>query len=107
MLDRESEEIAAQPNVQELSDPEELVKRELAEHPEILEAVEERKKRKFTRSGMIVILAGIIIIALGLLFHSVAFFFGNFVVGVGVIVVIVGICRFLIGLIKPIVPSQL
>ena len=107
MLDRESEEIAAQPNVQELSDPEELVKRELAEHPEILEAVEERKKRKFTRSGMAVILAGIIIIALGLLFHSVAFFFGNFVVGVGVIVVIVGICRFLIGLIKPIVPSQL
>jgi len=107
MLDRESEEIAAQPNVQELSDPEELVKRELAEHPEILEAVEERKKRKFTRSGMIVILAGIIIIASGLLFHSVAFFFGSFVVGVGVIVVIVGICRFLIGLIKPIVPSQL
>ena len=107
MLDRESEEIAAQPNVQELLDPEELVKRELAEHPEILEAVEERKKRKFTRSGMIVILAGIIIIASGLLFHSVAFFFGSFVVGVGVIVVIVGICRFLIGLIKPIVPSQL
>ena len=107
MLDSESEEIAAQPNVNVQSDPEELVKRELAEHPEILEAVEERKKRKFTRSGMIVILEGIIIIALGLLFHSVAFFFGNFVVGVGVIVVIVGICRFLIGLIKPIVPSQL
>ena len=107
MLDSESEEIIAQPNVKEQLDPEELVKRELAEHPEILEAVEERKKRKFTRSGMIVILAGIIIIALGLLFHSVAFFFGSFVVGVGVIVVIVGICRFLIGLIKPIVPSQL
>ena len=107
MLDSESEETIAQPNVKEQLDPEELVKRELAEHPEILEAVEERKKRKFTRSGMIVILAGIIIIALGLLFHSVAFFFGNFVVGVGVIVVIVGICRFLIGLIKPIVPSQL
>ncbi len=107
MLDSESEETIAQPNVKEQLDPEELVKRELAEHPEILEAVEERKKRKFTRSGMIVILEGIIIIALGLLFHSVAFFFGNFVVGVGVIVVIVGICRFLIGLIKPIVPSQL
>ncbi len=87
MLDRESEEIAAQPNVQELSDPEELVKRELAEHPEILEAVEERKKRK--------------------LFHSGAYSIGGFIVGVGVIVVIVGICRFLIGLIKPIVPSQL
>ncbi len=107
MLDRESEETIAQSNVKDQVDPEELVKRELAEHPEILEAVEERKKRKFTRSGMIVILAGIIIIALGLLFHSVAFFFGSFVVGVGVIVVIVGICRFLIGLIKPIVPSQL
>ena len=107
MLDRESEEIAAQPNVQELSDPEELVKRELAEHPEIVEAVEERKKRKFTRSGMRVILAGIIFIALGLLFHSGAYSIGGFIVGVGVIVVIVGICRFLIGLIKPIVPSQL
>ena len=107
MLDRESEEIAAQPNVQELSDPEELVKRELAEHPEILEAVEERKKRKFTRSGMIVILTGIILIALGLSFHSGAYSIGGLVVGVGVIVVIVGICRFLIGLIKPIVPSQL
>ncbi len=107
MLDRESEEIAAQPNVQELSDPEELVKRELAEHPEILEAVEERKKRKFTRSGMRVILTGIILIALGLSFHSGAYSIGGFIVGVGVIVVIVGICRFLIGLIKPIVPSQL
>ena len=108
MLDRESEEIAAQPNVQELSDPEELVKRELAEHPEILEAVEERKKRKFTRSGMTVILIGISIIAIGfLLVHSGAYSIGGFVVGVGVIVVIVGICRFLIGLIKPIVPSQL
>jgi hypothetical protein len=107
MLDSESEEIAGQPNVNVQADPEELVKRELAEHPEILEAVEERKKRKFTRSGMAVILAGIIIIVVGLLFHSGAYSIGGFMVGVGVIVVIVGICRFLIGLIKPIVPSQL
>ena len=107
MLDSESEETIAQPNVKEQVDPEELVKRELAEHPEILEAVEERKKRKFTRSGMRVILTGIILIALGLSFHSGAYSIGGFIVGVGVIVVIVGICRFLIGLIKPIVPSQL
>ena len=107
MLDSEGEEISAQPNVKGLSDPDELVKRELVEHPEILEAVEERKKRKFTRSGLILILTGIILMALGFLFHSSAFFLEGFVGGVGVIVVIVGICRILIGLIKPIVPSQL
>src|SRR5690348_13429287 len=105
MLENEGEIVAEQPEVKAQTDPEELVKRELAEHPEILEAVGERKKRKFTRSGMIVILTGIILIALGLSFHSGAYSIGGFVVGVGVIVVIVGICRFLIGLIKPIVPS--
>src|SRR5437660_11958006 len=94
MLDNESEETIAQPNVKELSDPEELVKRELAEHAEILEAVEERKKRKFTRSGMRVMLTGIILIALGLSFYSGAYSIGGFIAGCGVIVVIVGICRF-------------
>src|SRR5437764_12982031 len=107
MLENEGEIVEERPEGKVQSDPEEVVKRELFEHPEILEAVEERKKRKFTRSGMIVILTGIILIALGLSFHSGAYSIGGFIVGVGVIVVIVGICRFLIGLIKPIVPSQL
>ena len=101
MLDNESEETVEQ------ADPEELVKRELEEHPEILEVVEERKKRKFTRSGMIVMLIGVILIAIGLVLNSGTYSIGSFIVGVGVIVVIVGILRFLIGLIKPIVPSQL
>jgi hypothetical protein len=107
MLENEGGIVEEQPEVTVQSDPEEVVKRELAEHPEILEAVEERKKRKFTRSGMIVMLTGIILIALGLLLHSGAYAIGGFVVGVGVIVVIVGILRILIGLINPIVPSQL
>jgi hypothetical protein len=107
MLDSESEEIVAQPNAKEQPDPEELVKKELVEHPEILELVEERKKRKFTRSGMTFILTGVILIALGLVLHSGAYPIGGFFVGVGVIVVIVGILRFLIGIIRPIVPSQL
>ena len=108
MLDSESEESVAQPNIKEPVDTEELVKRELTEHPEILEVVEERKKRKFTRSGLIAILFGVILIALGLVIHaSGAYILGGFIVGVGAIVVIVGILRILIGLIKPIVPSQL
>jgi hypothetical protein len=107
MLDSESEETLAQTNEKEQSDPEELVKRELVAHPEILEIVEERKKRKFTRSGITVILVGVILIALGLVIHSSTYTIGGFVVGVGVIVVIVGVLRFLIGLIRPIVPSQL
>jgi hypothetical protein len=108
MLDSESEETVAQPNVKELADPEELVKRELEEHPEILEVVEERKKRKFTRSGLTVMLVGVMLIALGLVIHaSGAYILGGFIVGIGAIVVIVGILRILIGLIKPIVPGQL
>jgi hypothetical protein len=106
MLDSESEDIEAQSKVK-VPDPEELVKRELVEHPEILEAVEERKKRKFTRSGLIVMLVGVSLIASGLVIHSGDYSIRGFIVGVGVIVVIIGTCRFLIGLIKPIVPSQL
>jgi hypothetical protein len=107
MLDRESEEITAQPNVQELSDPEELVKRELAEHPEILEAVEERKKRKFTWSGLLLIVIGGVLIAIGLLLNSGTNSIESLFVGVGGLMVVIGILRILIGLIKPIVPSQL
>jgi hypothetical protein len=107
MLENEGEIVEEQPNIKEQVDPDEFVRRELAEHPEILEAVGERKKRKFTRSGMLVILTGILLMALGILLHTGAYSIGGFVGGVGVLVVIVGICRFLIGLIKPIVPSQL
>ena len=107
MLDSESEETIAQANEKEQPDAEELVKRELVAHPEILEIVEERKKRKFTRSGITVILVGVILIALGLVIHSSTYTIGGFIVGIGVIVVIVGVLRFLIGLIRPIHPSQL
>ena len=107
MLDSKSEDIEAQSEVKVQQDPEELVRRELAEHPEILEAVEERKKRKFTRSGLLVMLIGVAIIASGLAIHSGNYSIRDLILGVGVIVVVIGVCRFLIGLIKPIVPSQL
>lgn len=107
MLDSESEDTVEQTNEKEQPDLDELTKRELVEHPEILEIVEERKKRKFTRSGLTVILAGIILIAAGLVIHASINSFGGLIVGIGVIVVIIGILRFLIGLIRPIVPSQL
>ncbi len=107
MLDSEGELIEEQPEVNVRFDPEEQVKRELVEHPEILEAAEERKMRKFAPSGLIVLLVGVILIVLGLFIHSSVTTMGGFIVGVGAIVVIIGICRILIGLIKPIVPSQL
>jgi hypothetical protein len=107
MLDSESEEIVVPAKVVVQPDAEELVKRELMEHPEILERVEERKKRKFTRSGLLVMIFGAILMIFGILLHSSAYSIGGFIVGVGVIVVIVGFLRILIGLIKPIVPSQL
>jgi len=72
-----------------------------------LEVVEERKKRKFTRSGLIVLLVGVVLIASGLAINAGDYSIRGFIVGVGVIGVIIGMCRFLIGLIKPIVPSQL
>jgi hypothetical protein len=107
MLDSEGELMEEQSEVKMQADPEELVKRELVEHPEILEAATERKMRKFAPSGLIVLLVGVVLIALGLFIHSGEYTIGGFVAGVGVIVVIIGMCRLLIGLIKPIVPSQL
>ena len=107
MLENEGEIVEERPEVKVQSDQEELVKRELVEHPEILEAAAERKMRKFAPSGLVIVLVGVILIVLGLLIHSNEYTLGGFIVGVGVIVVIVGMCRLLIGLIKPIVPSQL
>ena len=107
MLENEGEIVEERPEVKVQLDPEEQVKRELVEHPEILEAATERKMRKFAPSGLILLLVGVILIVLGLLIHSNEYTIGGFIVGVGVIVVIIGMCRLLIGLIKPIVPSQL
>lgn len=107
MLENEGEIVEEQPEINEQPDPEELVKRELVEHPEILEAAAERKMRKFAPSGLVIVLVGVMLIAIGLVIHSGDFTIGSFIVGVGVIVVIIGMCRFLIGLIKPIVPGQL
>ncbi len=108
MLENEGEIVEEQPEVIAQLDPEEQVKRELEEHPEILEAAVERKMRKFAPSGLIVFLIGVIVIALGLYVYSaVNTTIGGFMAGVGVIIVIIGMCRFLIGLIRPIVPSQL
>jgi hypothetical protein len=109
MLENEGEIVEEQPEVVVVQqDPEEQVRRELVEHPEILDAAVERKMRKFAPSGIVVFLIGVVVIALGLFVHTADnATFGGFMVGVGVIVVIIGICRFLIGLIRPIVPSQL
>ena len=101
MLDNESEQNVAQPS------PEELVKRELVEHPEVLEEVEERKRRKFTWSGLLVMVIGVVLIAIGLLLNSGVNSIESLFVGVGGLVVVIGILRILIGLIKPIVPGQL
>ena len=107
MLENEGELVEEQPDVIIQSDPEAEVKRELVEHPEILEAVSERKMRKFAPSGLVILLAGIVIIALGVFIHSSETIMGGFGVGVGFIIAIIGMCRILIGLIRPIVPSQL
>jgi hypothetical protein len=101
MLDSESEEEVAQPNA------EELAKRELMEHPEVLEVVEERKKRRFTWSGLLLMVIGVVLIGFGLLLNTGINSIESLIVGVGVIVVLVGFLRILIGLINPIVPSQL
>ncbi len=101
MLDSESEEEVAQPNA------EELAKRELMEHPEVLEVVEERKKRRFTWSGLLWMVIGVVLIGFGLLLNTGINSIESLIVGVGVIVVLVGFLRILIGLINPIVPSQL
>ena len=107
MLENEGEIVEEHTVVKVPPDPEEVVKRELVEHPEILEAAAERKKRKFAPSGLILLLVGVILIAVGLTMSVNNYSLKGFLVGVGVIVLIIGICRVLIGLIKPIVPSQL
>jgi hypothetical protein len=107
MLENEGEIVEEQPVVKVYPDPEEQARRELAEHPEILEAVEERKMRRFAPGGLILLLVGVILIASGLVINVSNYALKGFIVGVGVIVLIIGICRLLIGLIKPIVPSQL
>lgn len=107
MLENEGEIVEEHAVVKVPPDPEELVKRELVEHPEILEAAAERKKRKFAPSGLILLLFGVILIAVGLTMTVNSYSLKGLIVGVGVIVLIIGICRVLIGLIKPIVPSQL
>ena len=66
MLDSEGELIEEQPEVNVHADPEELVKREMVEHPEILKAATERKMRKFAPSGLIVLLVGVVLIGTGL-----------------------------------------
>ena len=101
MLDNGSEEKVEQPN------QEELAKRELVEHPEVLEEVEERKMRKFTWSGLLLIVIGVVLIVIGLLLNSGVISIESLFVGVGGLMIVIGILRILIGLIKPIVPSQL
>ena len=101
MLNNESEEKEVQPNTDE------ILKRELVEHPEILEVVEERKRRRFTWSGLILVVIGVALIATGLLINTGVDSIEGWIVGVGGLVVLVGILRILIGLINPILPSQL
>ena len=101
MLDEESSER------DERLDTDELIKKELVEHPEVLEVVEERKKRKFTWSGLVAIVVGAVLIASGLVLRTGANSLEGLLVVVGGIVVAIGILRILIGLIRPIVPSQL
>src|SRR5574340_1263871 len=94
MLENEDE------SAEEQQDPEEQARRELEEHPEILEAAVERKMRKLTPSGFIVLIIGVIVIALGLFIHSNEnTTLGGFLSGVGAIALIIAVCILLIGLI--------
>ena len=107
MIVSESEANVTQLNAIKETDAEELLKRELWEHPDILVLVVERKKRKFTRSGLLAMVIGVILIASGFLLNTGTNSIEGLIVGVGVLVELVGILRILIGLIKPIVPSQM
>ncbi len=107
MSESESEVNAAQLNPTKEADEEELLKRELWERPEVLELAMERKKQKFTRSGLVLMLIGVILIALGLLLNTGAHSIEGLLVGVGVLLELIGILRILIGQIRPVVPSQL
>jgi len=94
-------------NDQLATDIDKLAIKELVEHPEVLEVIQERKKRKFTWSGIFVLIFGLLLIGLGLLLHTGVYSAEGLMVGIGVIVVIIGILRILIGLIRPIAPDQL
>ena len=94
-------------NDQLVTDIDKLAIKELVEHPEVLEVIQERKKRKFTWSGILVLIFGLLLIGLGLLLHTGVYSAEGLIVGIGVIVVIIGILRILIGLIRPIAPDQL
>lgn len=110
MLDNvfnESDEVGERSGKDEPLDADELLEKELVEHPEVLEKVEERKKRKFTWSGFFLIVIGVVLIVSGLILHSGVNSVESLIVGIGVIVTVIGILRFLIGLINPIVPGQL
>lgn len=100
MLDEESHE-------RDDDDTDELIKKELVEHPEVLEVIEERKKRKFTWSGLVVIVVGAALIVFGLMLHTGANSLEGLLVVGGGIAVLIGVLRILIGWIRPIVPSQL
>jgi uncharacterized membrane protein YiaA len=86
---------------------EESLKRELVEHPEVLEVVEERKKRRFLWSGLLLAIIGVVLIAVGLVLNTGINSIESLFIGVGALIVIIGVLRILIGLIRPIVPSQL
>jgi uncharacterized membrane protein len=86
---------------------EESLKRELVEHPEVLEVVEERKKRRFLWSGLLLAIIGAVLIAVGLVLNTGINSIESLFIGVGALIVIIGVLRILIGLIRPIVPSQL
>jgi hypothetical protein len=85
MTESESEVSAAQLNTIKEADEEELLKRELWERPEVLELVVERKKRKFTRSGLVLMIIGVILIAPSLLLNTGANSIEGLLVGVGVL----------------------
>jgi hypothetical protein len=107
MIDSESESYIARQHAMNEADAEENLRREFWEHPEILEQVVERKKRRFTRSGLLLVVIGAILINYGLRLNTGIKSLEGLIVGVGVLVALVGILRFLIGLIRPIVPSQM
>src|SRR5260221_12882414 len=101
MLDEESHERDDQ------LDTDELIKKELAEHLEVLEVIEERKKRKFTWSRLAVMAVGAPLIVFGLTLPTGVNSLEGLLVVVGGIVVLIGSLRIVIGWIRPIVPSQL
>src|SRR5260370_41300021 len=80
-------------NDQLATDIDKLAIKELVEHPEVLEGIQERKKRKFTWSGILVILFGLLLIGLGLLLQTGVCSAEGLIVWLVVLVVIIGILR--------------